>query len=396
MHGMSPVPDTRCVVLTLTEISKRLNLTGLINVTPESAHIGADGRAMLVCELRADRGDTYAGLAAIVLDGDDIAMTHLPPQAVPAEDAQWGAANYGDGLLFVSRHHYSESGKTIATLLPRVGMQWLEPETLEIAPDLPVRLTDRGYSRPVLPALKGIGRDGWIAWPVAARTDRDETSVKSVIFLQPDRSAGQLNWSYWPELMKRPGRSVFGGSAKFGLADFVHPDPRAFPTFANDVFRMPNICSAVFDGERVLITSDGATEVAKYGDRCVAVSQLRPDGSVRHLHLEDFVTKSMARSSARYGYQAQLVAGGRKALFKSRYASTDPWNGGFALFDLENDQRTIHAQSRADRDQCPLEIVGDRALFAAFDTSAGCLNVDLVALEPIRSVDDQMHKEHAA
>lgn len=74
---------------------------------------------------------------------------------------------------------------------------------------------------------------------------------------------------------------------------------------------MPNILSAAFDGSRLLITTDGATVVKKYGDRCASISEVQSDGGVSHLFHENFIAPERSDASKNHDYQARFVNGGR-------------------------------------------------------------------------------------
>lgn len=356
--------------LSLTEIAQRLTLPDTLDdVPPLSAHVGADGRAMVVCELWSDNPDPYEGLAAIVLDGDEASLTRVPAEMALAQRAVLGIAAFEDGLVFLSRRYHPAGGETIAAFLPRKGMEWGEIQPLQVTPDLPIRMTSKGYEKPVMPGHKAVGRDGMIAWPVGAATGSPDTSVKSVIFVQPSLSDGRLDWSYWPQPSQAKsllGR-LFGGNKPAGTpSDFVQPDPDSFPAFNHDVNRMPNILSAVFDGDQLLMTSDGATEVKKYGDRCAAISEIGPDGRVSHLYLENFIAADRPDASQHHDYQTRFVDGGNKVLLKSRYKSTDPWKGGFALFNVAEQRLMACSGPKSPHYYGPLEIVGEHALYVEF------------------------------
>lgn len=371
--------------LTLTDIAARLELKApLDSARPESAHIGADGRALVVCRLGGLADDRDLGHLAIALDGEDFALAHLPKEIAPGFGFKCGSAAWGDGLIFLSRRVRPNTGETLAVYLPRSGVNWGKPQSLQLAPDLPIRVTSREFKKPVMPGRKGIGRGDIIAWPVEARTGDDENSVKSVIFLKPDLSSGRLDWCYWPNASKPKG--LLGKVLGKGKSDtvpqgFVRPDPGSFPLFKNDVSRMPNVLSACFDGTRLLIASDGATEVKKYGDRCAAVSEVNSNGSVSHLYLENFIAADRPDASKHHNYQARFVDRGRKVLLKSAYKATDPWNGSFALFDTQDRTLTACSGPKCPVYGGPLEIVGDRALFADFeektDETDGTLSIRL-------------------
>jgi hypothetical protein len=357
--------------LTLTDIAERLQLNVPLDaVHPESAHIGADGRAMVVCSLRGPADHPDLGHLAIALDGPDLVLAHLPKDIAPRFGVKCGSAAWGDGLIFLSRRVNPNTGETLAVFLPRDGKNWGKPQPLLVAPDLPIRVTSKGFKKPVMPGRKGIGHGDIIAWPVEAGTGDDDTSVKSVIFVQPDPATARLDWSYWPRppkpkgfLQRVLGKDLSGTTPQ----DFIRPDPGAYPLFKNEIRPLPNLLSASFVDDRLLITSDGATEVKKYGDRCAAISEVNSDGSVSHLYLENLIAADRPDASKRHDYQARFVDRGRKVLLKSAYKTTDPWNGGFALFDIESRMLAACKSLKCHFDGGPLEVVGDQALFAEFE-----------------------------
>lgn len=367
------------------EIAQRLGIVDpIVDIAPKSAHVSKDGLALVVCSLWVDAEETEAGFLVIATDGKEISYAQVPKELAPSFGWHCGTAEFENGLIFLCRCTRPSEDETRAVYLPREGLIWGEPKPLVISPDLPKQTTSKGFIKQVMPSAKGIGLDGTIAWPVEALTGSAETTVKSVAFFQPDIARGELNWSFWPPQLQAEGlfATLFGRHRKEKeLHEFVRPDPDAFPTVqyaagkADLYHRIPNILSSFYDGKRLFITSDGATEIKKSGDKCAAISEVRSDGSVEHLYLEDFISPARPDSSKKHDYQARFVSGGAKVLFKSRYQSTDPWAGGYALFSLEDKSLTVCSGGESSDYRGPMEIVGEHALYVEFEEATATLEL---------------------